>query len=409
MGHIEDLSFTQEDLLKIGQDFGTPVYVYDAAKMEKQYSKLKNAFSKVKNTQLNYACKANTNLNVLKYFNQLGSGLDTVSINEVILGLKAGFKPQDIIYTPNGVSFDEIKKVTEYGVKINIDNLSILEQFGHDLPDYPVCIRLNPHIMAGGNNNISVGHIDSKFGISIHQLPHILRVVENTGLRVNGLHMHTGSDILDVDVFLKGAELLFNAAKDFQDLEYLDFGSGFKVAYKAGGDSTDIDYLGEKLSNRFIQFCKEYGKNLSLMFEPGKFLVSESGVFLAKVNVVKQTTSTVFASIDSGFNHLMRPMLYGAYHEIENLTNPEGRPRYYTVVGYICETDTFGANRKLHEVREGDTLCFYNAGAYCFSMASNYNSRVKPAEVLWINGEAKLIRERESIDDILKTTKIIEI
>ena len=409
MKHITDLSFTSEDLLNIAEEYGTPLYVYDAEKMKIQYNKLNDAFSQVKKLKLNYACKANTNLNILRFFQTMGSGLDTVSIQEVELGIKAGFSPEDIIFTPNGVSFEEIKEAVKLGVKINIDNISFLEQFGQELPNYPVCIRLNPHIMAGGNNNISVGHIDSKFGISIYQLPHILRVIENTKLKVNGIHMHTGSDILDVDVFLRGAELLFDAAKDFKDLEYLDFGSGFKVAYKEGGASTDIGYLGEKLSERFNEFSAKYGKELELMFEPGKFLVSESGVFLANVNVIKQTTSTVFAGINSGFNHLIRPMFYQAYHEIENISNPEGRSRYYTVVGYICETDTFGSNRKLNEVREGDILCFYNSGAYCFSMSSNYNSRLKPAEILWINGEAKLIRERENLDNILKTTKIIDL
>lgn len=409
MKHIQDLSFTTEDLLQIAQDFGTPLYVYDAQKMKTQYQRLKNSFSGVNKLKLNYACKANTNLNILRLFQKMGSGLDTVSIQEVQLGLMAGFEPEDIIFTPNGVSFDEIKEAATLGVKINIDNLSILEQFGHEMPNYPVCIRLNPHILAGGNSNISVGHIDSKFGISIYQLPHILRVVENTHLKVNGLHMHTGSDILDVDVFLNGAELLFNAAKEFKDLEYLDFGSGFKVSYYEGSAETDIEYLGEKISERFNSFCKENDKDLMLMFEPGKFLVSESGVFLAEVNVVKQTTSTVFASVNSGFNQLIRPMFYNAHHEIENISHPEGRPRYYTIVGYICETDTFGANRKLNEVREKDILCFYNAGAYCFSMASNYNSRLKPAEILWINREAKLIRERESLEDLLKNIKNIEI
>ncbi|MBV7441891.1 diaminopimelate decarboxylase [Weeksellaceae bacterium TAE3-ERU29] len=408
MKHIKDLSFTSEDLLNIAEEYGTPLYVYDAEKMKIQYNKLNDAFSKVKKLKLNYACKANTNLNILRLFRAMGSGLDTVSIQEVELGLKAGFMPEDIIFTPNGVSFEEIREAVKLGVKINIDNISFLEQFGQELPNYPVCIRLNPHIMAGGNNNISVGHIDSKFGISIYQLPHILRVIENTKLKVNGIHMHTGSDILDVDVFLRGAELLFDAAKGLKDLEYLDFGSGFKVAYKEGGAETDIEYLGEKLGERFNEFITNYGKELELMFEPGKFLVSESGVFLANVNVIKQTTSTVFAGINSGFNHLIRPMFYQAHHEIENISNPEGRSRYYTVVGYICETDTFGSNRKLNEVREGDILCFYNSGAYCFSMSSNYNSRLKPAEVLWINGEAKLIRERENLDDILKTTKIID-
>ena len=319
------------------------------------------------------------------------------------MGLHAGFLPEQIIFTPNGVSIEEIEQAIGYGnIQVNIDNLSILEQFGAKYPHVPVCIRLNPHVMAGGNANISVGHIDSKFGISIHQMPHILRIVENTGMHINGIHMHTGSDILDIEVFLYAAEILFDAAKNFKTLDFLDFGSGFKVPYKKDDVETNIEELGKKLTKRFNQFEKEYGRNLTLAFEPGKFLVSEAGHFLATVNVVKQTTSTVFAGVDSGFNHLIRPMLYGSQHHIENISKPKGKERFYTVVGYICETDTFAQNRRIAEITEGDVLCFRNAGAYCFSMASNYNSRYKPAEVLWKNGKGHLVRERENIEDILR-------
>jgi diaminopimelate decarboxylase len=388
-------------LLKITKDFGSPVYVYNSETIINQYKRLTSAFRKVKHLKLNYAAKALSNISILKLFNSLGSGLDTVSIQEVQLGLKAGFKPENIIFTPNGVSLEEIENVAKFGVQINIDNLSILEQFGTKHPNTPVCIRINPHVMAGGNTNISVGHIDSKFGISIHQIPLLLRIVENTNMNINGIHMHTGSDILDIDVFLYASEILFETAKNFKDLDFIDFGSGFKVPYKVGDIETNIEELGDKLSTRFNEFCKEYGRPLTLAFEPGKFLVSESGVFLAKVNVVKQTTSTVFAQVDSGFNHLIRPMLYGSQHEIENISNPKGRERFYSVVGYICETDTFANNRRINEINEGDVLSFKNAGAYCYSMASNYNSRYRPAEVLIHNGEAQLIRKRETFDDIL--------
>ena len=396
-------------LLQIAKDFGSPVYVYDSATISSQYSRLTNAFSKVKNLRINYAVKALSNISVLKLFHSLGSGLDTVSIQEVQLGLKAGFKPEHIIFTPNGVSLEEIETVSKLGVQINIDNLSILEQFGTKHPIVPVCIRINPHIMAGGNTNISVGHIDSKFGISIHQMPLLLRIVENTNMNINGIHMHTGSDILDVDVFLYASEILFETAKNFKNLEFIDFGSGFKVPYKAGDIETNIEELGKKLSSRFNEFCKNYGKELTLAFEPGKFLVSEAGVFLAKVNVVKQTTSTVFAQIDSGFNHLIRPMLYGSQHEIFNISNPKGRERFYSVVGYICETDTFANNRRINEINEGDILCFKNAGAYCFSMASNYNSRYRPAEVLIHNGDYHLIRKRETFDDLVTNQLVIDL
>ena len=395
-------------LLNIANKYGSPLYVYDTDKIESQYNRLTDAFSSVKNLKLNYAVKALSNINILKFFKNIGAGLDTVSIQEVQLGLTTGIDPKKIIFTPNGVSLNEIEEVAKLGVQINIDNLSILELFGQKHPEIPVCIRINPHIMAGGNSKISVGHIDSKFGISIHQVPHIKRVVENTGMNINGIHMHTGSDILDIDTFLRATEILFDVTKQFDNIDFIDFGSGFKVPYKEGDISTDIEQLGLQLSERFNEFCVEYGKEITLMFEPGKFLVSDAGVFLAKVNVVKQTTSTVFAHIDSGFNHLVRPMMYDSYHHITNISNPKGRDRYYSVVGYICETDTFGSNRRIAEISEEDVLCFHNAGAYCFSMASNYNSRYFPAEVMLYKGKDYLIRKRQTIQDILNNQEIVE-
>ncbi|MGB1186059.1 MAG: diaminopimelate decarboxylase [Flavobacteriaceae bacterium] len=388
-------------LTSIANQFGSPIYVYDAEKMEHQFKRLTQAFQNVPQLRINYAVKALSNVNILSFMHSLGAGLDTVSIQEVKLGLYAGVPAKMIIFTPNGVSLEEIEEAAALGVQINIDNLSLLEQFGSKHPDVPVCIRINPHVMAGGNANISVGHIDSKFGISIHQLPHIVRIVENTGMRINGIHMHTGSDILDIDVFLHAAEILFTTAKSFYDLEFLDFGSGFKVPYHPNDVETNIEELGQKLGERFQSFCKDYGKEITLAFEPGKFLVSEAGYFLTQVNVVKQTTSTVFAQVNSGFNHLIRPMLYGSQHHIENISNPNGRERFYSVVGYICETDTFANNRRINEISEGDLLCFHNAGAYCFSMASNYNSRYRPAEIFWHQGDAKLIRRAEEFDDLL--------
>jgi diaminopimelate decarboxylase len=396
-------------LTSIANQFGSPIYVYDADKMEHQYKRLTQAFQNVPQLRINYAVKALSNVNILSFMHSLGAGLDTVSIQEVKLGLSAGVPAQMIIFTPNGVSLEEIEEAAALGVQINIDNLSLLEQFGSKHPDVPVCIRINPHVMAGGNANISVGHIDSKFGISIHQLPHIVRIVENTGMRINGIHMHTGSDILDIDVFLHAAEILFTTAKSFHDLEFLDFGSGFKVPYHPNDIETNIEELGQKLGERFQSFCKDYGKELTLAFEPGKFLVSEAGYFLTQVNVVKQTTSTVFAQVNSGFNHLIRPMLYGSQHHIENISNPNGRERFYSVVGYICETDTFANNRRINEISEGDLLCFHNAGAYCFSMASNYNSRFRPAEIFWYQGEAKLIRKAEQFDDLLHNQVVLDL
>jgi len=389
-------------LLNLCNEYGTPLYVYDAGIIERQYKKIANAFATVP-LKVKYACKALNNQAILKLMKQLGSGLDAVSIEEVQLGLLAGFAPDDILYTPNGVSFSEIKQAVELGVKINIDNISILEQFGHQYGSkVPCCIRINPHIMAGGHAHIQTGHIDSKFGISIYQLRHVDRVIKNYNIRVNGLHLHTGSDILDPSVFLRVADLMFETAQAYPDLEFIDFGSGFKVAYKDNDVVTDIADIGKQVSQRFNDFCKTYGRPLELMFEPGKFLVSECGFLLVQVNVIKQTLSTVFAGVNSGQNHLIRPMFYDAYHHIENISNPDGQPRIYTVVGYICETDTLGYDRKISEIREGDILAIANAGAYGYTMSNNYNSRLRPAEVLIEGSSARLIRRRETIKDLLR-------
>ncbi|MFQ5445581.1 MAG: diaminopimelate decarboxylase [Saprospiraceae bacterium] len=390
------------DPLELVEKHGSPLYLYDTAIIERQYKRMFNSFS-VPRFKINYACKANTNISIMKLLKNMGAGLDAVSINEVRLGIKVGYEAQDITFTPNCVAMDEIVMALRMGVRINIDNISILEQFGHAFPKVPVGIRINPHIMAGANSKISTGHIDSKFGISIHQLLHVLKVVEATGLKIDGLHMHTGSDILDAEVFLQAAEILLNVATNFHDLDYIDFGSGFKVKYRYNDIETDIEDFGERLSGRFNEFCREYGKDLMLVFEPGKFLVSQAGYFLARVNVVKPTPSTMFAGLDAGLNHLIRPMFYNSYHRIENLSRPAGKPRIYTVVGYICETDTFASNRKIAEIHEGDILGFYNAGAYGFAMASNYNSRTRPAEVMVHQGKDYLIRRREKLDDILST------
>jgi diaminopimelate decarboxylase len=397
------------DLLSIADEFGTPLYVYDANTIKRQYERLSRVFSDVK-LKIKYACKANNNLAVMKFLQGLGAGLDVVSIEEAIIGIKAGYHPNDILFTPNCVSFEEIKMAVELGVIINIDNISILEQFGHEYGNsVPCCIRMNPHIAAGGNSHIQTGHIDSKFGISIYQLRHIERIVSTCNMRINGLHIHTGSEILDSSVFIRMAELMFDAAKSFPNLEFIDFGSGFKVAYKEGDYVTDIEELSKEFSQLFKNFCNSYGRDLELWFEPGKFLVSEAGVLLVKVNTVKQTMATVFVGVDSGQNHLIRPMFYDAYHHIVNLSNKPGKQRIYTVVGYICETDTFGWDRKLNEVREGDVLAILNAGAYGYTMSNNYNSRLRPAEVLILDGKPQLVRRRERIEDLLRTQVEVKI
>ncbi|HEV3325516.1 MAG TPA: diaminopimelate decarboxylase [Puia sp.] len=388
-----------EQLTRLAQQFGTPLYAYHAEKIKEQYEKLTTAF-RHSNTLFFYACKALTNVSILRYVCQLGANIDCSSINEVRLALYAGFPKERILYTSNGIGFDEIEEAQSLGVIINIDSLSNLEKFGQKFgASYPVGVRLRPNIMAGGNWKISTGHDKSKFGIPVDQIEKVLALVERYRLKVADLHIHTGSEIKDVDVFVKGIDILFDLIPRFSDLQFIDLGGGFKVPVKEGDTETDIPELAQKVQEAFASHT---GRPLQVWFEPGKFLVSECGYFITKVNVIKQTDAATFVSVDSGFNHLIRPMFYDAYHRIENISNPQGKPQQYSVVGNICETDTFAWDRSINEVREGDYLVFYNAGAYGFEMSSNFNSRYKPAEVLVKDGQARLIRKRDRFEDLLR-------
>ncbi|MER3470056.1 MAG: diaminopimelate decarboxylase [Chitinophagaceae bacterium] len=390
----------QTQLIQLAEEFGTPLYVYHAEKIKEQYSKLTTAFSAT-NTVFFYACKALTNINILKYIKSLGANVDCSSINEVKLALHAGFPSERILYTSNGISFNEIKEAKNLGVIINIDSISNLEKFGKAFGhNYPVGIRLRPNIMAGGNLKISTGHERSKFGIPIEHIDRVVGVMNKYNIQIHDLHIHTGSEIKDIDVFVKGIEVLFDIIPHFKELKFIDLGGGFKVPYEEGDSETDINLLAQKVKELFAAYPA--AKDLQVWFEPGKFLVSECGYFITQVNVLKQTPAAEFVSVNSGFNHLIRPMFYDAYHRIENISNANGQERKYSVVGNICETDTFAWDRKLNEVREGDYLVFYNAGAYGFEMSSNFNSRYKPAEVLVKEGKASLIRKRDEFNDLLR-------
>jgi diaminopimelate decarboxylase len=401
--HIQGVS-----IAALADEFGTPLYIYDGEKITNQVKTLQEAFSAVP-LKIKYATKALSNISILKLIRKAGAGVDAVSIEEVKLGLMAGHPSEGIMYTPSGVGFEEIREAVNLGIMINLDSLPLMEEFGQVYGgSVPACIRINPHIMAGGNLKISTGHKESKFGISIEQLPLILEKVAEYNLQIVGLHIHTGSDILDAEVFLQGGNVLFEAAMRFPDLRFLDFGGGFKVAYKPNDIATDVMEVGKKVGEAFQEFCKRYGRQLELWIEPGKFLVSEAGYLLVKTNIVKESTTVTFVGVDSGLNHLIRPMMYDAYHGVYNLSNPEGKQAKYHVVGYICETDTIAAHRELNEVKAGDLLVIKNAGAYGYSMASNYNSRLRPAEVLIWEGRALLIRKREEFEDLVKNQEIID-
>jgi diaminopimelate decarboxylase len=390
---------------EISKQFGTPVYVYNADTISEQVDKLKGAFAGC-DLKIKFACKALTNISVLRLLRKKGVGVDAVSVNEARLAMHVGYQPGEINFTPSCVDFSEIKEAVSIGLSLNLDSLPLLEKFGKEYgSNYPCGIRLNPHIMAGGNLKISTGHINSKFGISIQQMDQIKEIVKKYSINLSGLHIHTGSEIVETEVFMQMADILFGLAKDFATLKFFDFGGGFKVAYKKDDKVTDLPGIGSRLAEKFQSFEKETGRHLQLWIEPGKFLVSDAGILVTKTTVVKETPSLTFAGVDTGLNHLIRPMMYNAYHEIVNVSNPSGAVKTYTVVGNICETDTLGPDRELNEVREGDLLVLKNAGAYGFSMASNYNSRFRPAEVLVVEGKAHLVRERESMEDLLRGQK----
>lgn len=393
---------SNQALVELAEKYGTPLYVYHFNTIQTQYNKLKTAFEGT-NAKFFYACKALTNINVLKYLLSLGANVDCSSINEAKLALKAGFPPKRVLYTSNGIAFDEIQEAKELGLNINIDSLSNLQKFGEAYgSDYPVGLRLRPNIMAGGNLKISTGHENSKFGIPVDQLDDILEVVNTYDIRVVDLHIHTGSEIKDVEVFVKGIEILFDLLPNFPHVKIIDLGGGFKVPYKKDEQGTDIPLLAKEIFTSIKNHPNAVGRSLEVWFEPGKFLVSECGTLLTSVNVMKKTKATTFAAVNSGFNHLIRPMFYDAYHQIDNISNENGDIKNYTIVGNICETDTFAWERPIAETNEGDILAFRNAGAYGFEMASNFNSRYKPAEVMVLDGKDYLIRERDVFEDLLR-------
>lgn len=389
-------------LIGCTNEFGTPLYVYNGDTIKRQYLRLRDAFSD-QPVRIFYASKALTNIHVLKFISELGASIDCSSINELHLARHAGVSSENLLYTSNSISFSEIVEAKEAGANINIDSLSNLDKFGEKYgATYPVGIRLRPNIMAGGNIKISTGHDRSKFGIPVDQLDYILAIVKKHNMNISVLHVHTGSEISDVSLYMKSVHILLELAHHFPDLKALDLGGGFKVPYREGDEETDLELLSSEIKTAFRNFEQKTGRKFEVWLEPGKFIVSESGCLIASVNVLKETKEAVFAGVNTGFNHLLRPMFYDAYHQIDNLTNPVGSKKKYAVVGNICETDTFAWDREIPEIREGDLLAFRNAGAYGFEMASNFNSRFRPAEVLVQNGKSTLIRKRETLEDLLR-------
>ena len=414
------------DLHDVCTKYGTPLYVYDADVIKQQYENFGRAFSGIDHTIM-FAVKSCTSLSIMKYLRTLGAGIDTVSIPEVKMGIKVGFKPEKIVFTPNVVAFDEIREAVELGVPVNIENLQNLEAFGKKYKDTcPVCIRLNPnmisqieskkadvnsldfasvnkeHYDAVSKERVADWHNQSKFGISLTQFDKVMDIVEKYRLRINGIHLHSSHVILNDAVFKKGVQTVFEIAGRFDHLEYVDFGGGIMVKHHPDATVIALDTIGKILKTEYDKFCDSIGKKIKIWFEPGRYLLSESGFLLARAVVLKTNGFINFVGANTGFNHLLRPMMYDAYHEIINITNPEGKPEKYNIVGNLCEIDNIGTNRMLNRVRPDDIIMIKNAGAYGFSMSSNYNTRPKPAEVLIVNGKARLIRRRENFDDLIR-------
>ena len=394
-------SLSYDQLKEAAQTYGTPLYVYHAEKMEAQYQSLLTHFAN-KSVCFFYACKALTNIHVLEVIKKSGCNIDCSSINEVKLAMHVGFDPSNILYTSNSVDFEEIKEAVSLGVHVNIDSLSNVEKFGMAFGNrYPVGVRIRPDIMAGGNLKISTGHDKSKFGIPAKQIEELKALQEKYKINIATLHIHTGSEIKDVAVFLQSAVVFENLLPHFPSVNILDFGGGFKVPYQPNEKGTDIALLGAEVNKIMANLSAKVGRNLTAWFEPGKYLVSEAGFFITKVNVLKQSGEISFAGINTGLNHLIRPMFYDAYHHIDNLTAPHKALKNYAVVGNICETDTFAWDRPIPTIEEGDFLVFYNAGAYGYEMSSNYNARFKPAQVLFENGAHRLISRTDTFEDLL--------
>ncbi|NGP89071.1 diaminopimelate decarboxylase [Fodinibius halophilus] len=395
--HIQDISMEA-----LAEKYGTPLFVYNAFTIDRQINRLQNAFDGFPH-RINYAAKSLTNIAVLKLMCSYGLGLDVVSVNELQMGLDAGFDADDILFTSNSVSFEEIKEAIARGVKVNIDSLSLLETFGKEYGgSQPCSIRLKLDPLVGEHEASTEWHNKSKFGIHYSRLDDIKALIDTYNLDIVGLHVHNSSSFLDIPVYVKAAKRMFDIARSFEGLDFIDFGGGITVPFHPEDETIDVNKLGKALTTEVHSFYDDYGSRPEIWFEPGRFLVSECGYLLCSVTVLKGDRDLPYAGTDTGFNHLLRPKLYGAYHDICNISNPEGELQNYHITGNMCETDFLGRDRPVARIREGDILCIKNAGAYGACMASNYNSRLRPAEVMIREGKVQLIRERETYEDLVR-------
>lgn len=385
-------------MLEAAKKFGTPLFLYDIDKIRECYKSLFK-FIPYKGLKIHYALKANYNIAVLKALRDIGCGLDTVSPGEVALALELGFKKEDIIYTANNMTDAEFDEVYHTGVVMNIGELSRLEKMAKNYPGSRICLRFNPDVKDGDNEKTMTAGDLTKFGILLDDVAKVVEIVKKGNLHVVGLHEHTGSGLQKAESVYQSMKNLMNIATpaNFPELEFLDFGGGFKVPYMP--DEKRIDYvaMGSEITRLFEEYCRNYGRELKMYFEPGKYMVAESGHLLVEVNTIKKNRSRIIAGCNSGFPQLIRPVMYGAYHHIVNLSNPEGTLQKYDICGNICETgDRFAEERMMPEIREYDILDIQNAGAYCYSMGGVYNLRPMPSEAVYAEGELKLVRKAQT-------------
>ena len=398
---------TKETFTRIANRYGTPAYVYEEKIFRDRIRRLIASIA-YPNTSILYAAKANTNPVIAGIAREEGLGVDVVSCEEIALMLtpKVGFQPRQILYTASNITDEEMIFAAKKGVLLNIDSLSRLSKFGNSYPGERVCVRINPNVGAGHHDHCITGGPESKFGIWYSETDEIKRIAKRFNLCIIGIHQHIGSGILDVEKFLLAMDVLLAVAPEFSNLEFIDFGGGLGVPYKPEDKSLDVERLGREMSNRFRKFCDTYGKKLLLVIEPGRWFVAECGHLLGRVNTIKRNPDgRIFVGLDTGMGHLIRPAMYGSYHPIVNISNPYGEAKEnYDIGGPYCESgDIFARERKIPLIKEGDLLSIEIAGAYGYSMSSNYNLRRRPIEVLVTpNNEILIIRKRETTASLIE-------
>ena len=386
----------------IANEFGTPVYVIDEARVRENYRNVYNAFSRFMDTRIHYACKANTNLALLRILEQEGSGIDAVSIGEVRTCLRAGFTPDRIMYTGVNVSDRELREVAELGVMINLDSVSEMERLARIAPGHPVSFRITPGVGSGHSDKVITGSKGSKFGIPLDRVVETYARARDLGFDIRGIHAHIGSGGQTVEPFMDMMEVLVDLVNRIRDigidLEFIDMGGGIGVPYRPQEQEMEVDELAMNLTDMIM----EETDIRTIVLEPGRYIVCDAVVLLTGVNDVKDAGTKRYVGCDAGFNTLIRPAMYDSYHHVA-LANKFGKActAKYDVVGPICESgDYLAHDRVLPDPEEGDIVAVYNAGAYGFSMSSNYNSRPLCREVLVNEGKAELVREAEEIEEL---------